>query len=118
MKTVLVLFTVLVAQLASAEVKNSAYEARHLSLIEQSVQKNCEIYTDLTQVSSTETVVRVDQGIQDVYFTTVLEARVRFDQGVWDDYTIIVESVLADAYDHSSQNWGIYSVNSVKCEVK
>lgn len=118
MKIVLLLLTVLATQMTSAEVRNSNYEARHLTLIEKSIQEKCGIPSELSQLSSTETIVNVDQGIQDVYFKTVLQGFMHVDQMLYDEYEITVESVLADMYDHDAQTWGTYSVEAVKCDMK
>lgn len=96
----------------------SGYEARHLEIIKKAIFTNCGHMSDLTQISSSETVIIVDQGIRDVEYVTQFSGVQRIDQGVFDVYKITVNSSFADMYDHSSRNWGVYSVETVKCELE
>lgn len=109
MKFSLMLFSFLFLQTAMAAIPGSNYELRHQDIIVNALEKDCGRFEDLQQISSQEVEIRIDQGIKDVKFTTVLHG---------DSYTITVESYLSDSYDHAAREWGIYSVDRVKCELE
>lgn len=115
MKTLIALLVVVASQVSLAAINYSEYEDRHQQLIKNAVEQNCGYAGTLEQVNSSQVTHRVDQGIEDVYYTTTLKFTVKIDQGVRDIYNVIVKSQLADAYDHNSKNWGIYAVDSVHC---
>lgn len=118
MKKALLLIGALTAQTSFATISNSSYEPRHEKSIETAILKSCGKMKDLTVISSQKEEVRVDQGILDVYYQTVLTAHQEIDQGLFDSYLIKVESQYADAYDHSSQEWGSFMVQSVDCQIQ
>ena len=115
MKTLIALLVFVASQTSVAAINYSDYEDRHQQIIKTAVEQNCGYAGTIEQVNSQQTTHRVDQGIEDVYYTTTLKLTVRVDQGVQDVYSVIVKSQLADAYDHNSKNWGIYAVDSVHC---
>ncbi len=115
MKTVLLTIALLTSQVTFATIKNSNNEARHQALIEAAIQDKCGSFYDLTQYSQTETSVRIDNGIVDIKFTTVMYGKSALDQYAFDEYKLTVESEKSDMYDHSSGNWGAYSITSVSC---
>ena len=100
---------------ASYVMAGSNYEVRHQSLVLQSLQEKCGFYGDVEVMSSTVEDIRIDQGIVDRKFTTVLRYKQRLDQMIFDTYEANVVSYLYDHYDHSTGNWGAYSVESVSC---
>ncbi len=100
---------------ATAGVHGSKFEAYQQKMITEVVAQQCGISSDLVQLSHTEVIDQVDQGIRDVYMTTVFEAKVRVDQMIFDSYLVKVNSVLADGYDHSNQVWGLFAVQNVTC---
>lgn len=106
MKKMLMVFSIVFAQVSVASIADSNYETRHLNLIEASIVNNCGNFRNLTQVDSKEEIIKVDQGIRDVKFKTTFTGTKRLDQVFFDEYEIIVESEYSDMYDHSSQNWG------------
>lgn len=106
------LFT-LTSTLSFASLRHTGYEARHIALIERAIVKNCGPMLGLDLISKFERVHRVDQGIRDVYYVTVLLG-VQNNVG----YKVKVESSYADMYDHSAQNWGLYTVDSVDCSIE
>ncbi len=122
MKTILLTtIALLIGTAAQAEIQNTQYDARHQAMLEKAVAKACNNYNDarkLVQISSSVVKHKVDQGITDLYFTTELELTIRIDQGVYDIYTVKAKTLLADAYDHTAQDWGIYSVESISCEMQ
>lgn len=118
MKKMLLIFSIVFSQVSLASISNSNYEARHLKILEASIYKNCGHFIKLTQIDSTQKVIRIDQGIRDVQFKTILTGIQRLDQGIFDEYEIVVESQFADLYDHASLNWGAYIVTSVTCSMK
>lgn len=93
----------------------SNFEVRHQSLVLQALQEQCGFYGDVEVMSSTVEEIRIDQGIVDRKFTTVLRYKQRLDQMIFDTYEANVVSYLYDHYDHSTGNWGAYSVESVSC---
>lgn len=116
MKAFLLAVALLASQTAFSEIKASTFEARHQSLIEKAVYDKCGLNGPMTLVSTTEKADRVDQGITDIYYTTELSVKSTVDQYVTFFSKVVVESVKFDMYDHSTQNWGAYSVTSVTCE--
>lgn len=93
----------------------SNFEVRHQSLVLQALQDKCGYRGDVEVMSSTVEEFRIDQGITDYKFTTVLRYKQRMDQMIFDTYEANVVSYLYDQYDHSAGNWGAYSVESVSC---
>jgi hypothetical protein len=118
MKTALFVFSMISFQVASAAIGGSDYHSRHQEIIEKFIRSECGIMRDLHQISSQEKVIVIDQGIRDVEYVTVLSGVQRIDQGIFDSYKIKVKSEFHDMYDHSSNDWGAYSVSSVTCELK
>lgn len=115
MKKSFLMLALLISQSSFAAISQSKLEDRHQGLIEEAITNNCGNFRELTQVSSTEEVIVIDQGIRDSRFVTVLSGLQRLDQNIFDQYTITVVSEYADMYDHETKNWGAYSVSSVKC---
>lgn len=118
MKKAIVLTVLIVSQFASAQIKNSQKEARHQSVVLAAVEQSCGTMNDLVEVAQKTEAVQVDQGVTDIVYTTVLTAKAPIDQLMTVDYEISVASKYTDAYDHSSGEYGIYSVESVICKQK
>lgn len=118
MKTILLTtIALLIGTAAQAQILNSEYDSRHQNMLEQASLKACGVYGGkLTQLSTSVVKHVVDQGIIDLYYTTELELTVKIDQGVYDTYQVTVKSLLASAYDHTAQDWGIYSVEAISCK--
>ena len=115
MKAFFSLALVAISFSATAEVRGSSFEVYQQKMISEVVANQCGISSDLSQLSHAEVIDQVDQGIRDVYMTTVFEANVRVDQMIFDSYLVKVNSVLADGYDHSNQVWGLFTVQNVTC---
>lgn len=115
MKAFFSLLLVSMAFSANAEVYGSKFEAYQQNMIAEVVAQQCGIVSDLSQLSHSEVIDQVDQGVRDVYMTTVFEGKVRVDQMIFDSYLVKVNSVLADGYDHSNQVWGIFTIQNVAC---
>jgi hypothetical protein len=117
MKQIIALFAgLLITTWAQARILGSNLELDHQALIESSIQKNCHLNPFiLEQLSSKEEAVKVDQGITDVYFTTILLMKVRIDQAVFNHYHVAVKSILFDQYDHKNKRWGAYSIDAITC---
>lgn len=113
MKFVLSLLVIVSGVFAQAQ--NSSFTPGQKMKIDTAITNSCGYMRNLTQVNNFEDVVVVDQGIRDVYFITVFEGERRLDQVYFDRYEITVKSVLVDAYDHESHNWGVFAVESVSC---
>ena len=118
MKKLLIGFIALTSVSAFASLSNTGYEARHITVVEKALEKNCGTFKNLELVAKSEEVIRVDQGIRDVYYTTVLTGDKRLDQNTFDTYEITIKSEYADMYDHTNKDWGVYSVTSVSCDLK
>lgn len=99
-----------------ANLQNSSYSPRHQQAIRTAIKVECGFEGIFKQESSKVEAVSVDQGITDYSFTTVLTYAHKIDQGVFDHSVITVYSHLSDMYDHEANDWGTYSVISVKCE--
>lgn len=115
MKFSLVLLSSFVALSATAKLQNANYEDRHAKLIEERIVSDCGYMRDLELVNFNVKTIRVDQGITDREYKTVLSGKQRMDQNIFDTYDITVESTYSDMYDHVNKDWGVYSVESVKC---
>lgn len=99
---------------ADAKIENSNLELRHQELIEKAIEAKCQLYPrGIVEVKTVVTPIRIDQGITDYQYETVLHLSVRVDQMLFDTYEVVVKSSYASAYDHARQEWGIYSVESV-----
>ncbi len=118
MKTTILALTLILSQASFAAIAESTYEVRHNGIIENAITENCGYFRDLTVVEAKSESIRIDNGITDVKFTTVLTGLQRLDQNIFDEFEITVESEYADMYDHSTQNWGAFSVSSVSCKMK
>lgn len=103
---------------ANALIVNSPLELRHQELIEQAVKTSCGIYQELTHVSYQQEIVKVDNGITDIYFDIQLETKDSDNPDQFYQFDINVKSVLSDMYDHNTGNWGAYSVLDVTCVQK
>jgi len=118
MKNLVFALTLISSNLTFASIANSSLEKKHQDVIEKAIEKNCGFFRDLTEVRSEATVIRVDQGIIDVKYSTVFTGLQRMDQNIFDTYIITVESDYADTYDHASKDWGIYSASNVTCTME
>ncbi len=106
------LSTVLLSTIAEAK---SQIDQRHQSAMSQAIENSCGYFRNLEVLSVTEEVIRVDQGITDVEYVTTLVGEQRLDQAIFNTYEITVKSKYFDMYDHATQNWGLHSVDSVRC---
>lgn len=118
MKTLLSLSFLILSQTSQAALLNSVFEVRHSNSIESAIESHCGSFRNLSVVDSKQEIINVDNGIKDIKFTTILTGLQRLDQNIFDTYKIIVESTYSDMYDHQSQNWGFYSVDSVSCTME
>ncbi len=114
-KFLTVAFVMMASSVGFAGIRNSSLEPRHQALIEQEVYKQCGISPVLTEVSVQQQPVAIDNGVIDIHYRIQLEGKVGIDQYMYDTYKIQVSSTLTDMYDHSTQNWGAYSVEVVNC---
>ena len=115
MKKTLIIAALIVSQNLFAEVLQSNYDKIHLAAIEQEIESQCGRFSNLTQLDNSEKLIQIDNGIVDTEYTTVLSGYKRLDQNIFDLYTITVQSKKYDMYDHKTQTWGSYSVESVTC---
>lgn len=115
MKFSFMILSSLFALSVSANLQNANYEDRHNKLIEKRIDSECGYMKDLELVNFSVKTIRIDQGITDREYTTILTGKQRMDQNIFDTYEIIVESTYSDMYDHANKDWGVYSVESVKC---
>lgn len=102
---------------AFASLENSAYTPRHQKTIRDAIVQTCLFRGEFTQKSTTAEEVHIDQGITDYDYTTVLTHQHRVDHEEFETFLITVKSHYSDMYDHEAQDWGAYSVSSVKCEL-
>ncbi|MCK6593921.1 MAG: hypothetical protein L6Q33_01870 [Bacteriovoracaceae bacterium] len=101
-----------------ASLTSTGYEARHVELLKTALDNSCGSFRNLEVLSKDEEIIRVDQGIRDVKYTTVLTGEQRMDQNIFDTYEIVIKSEYSDMYDHVNKDWGVYSVTSVNCVMK
>lgn len=48
-------------------------------------------------------------------FKTKFESVVRIDQGIFDIYHYVVNPNYTSQNDHSKKDWGVYTIESVTC---
>lgn len=118
MKTMFAAFMILISFSSLASIRDSKYDARHIKAIKSAILAKCGHMSNLAEVSSSEEIIRIDQGIRDIRFTTVITGVQKIDQGIFDNYRITISSYYSDSYDHSDRDWGSYSVESLKCELE
>lgn len=103
---------------ATIATANTHADPRHQSALFTAIENQCGSFRNLEITSVVEEQIRVDNGIMDVEFVTTLAGEQRYEQNMFDSYIIVVKSSYADMYDHTTKNWGAYSVNSVTCVLK
>lgn len=115
MKFSLIFLVSFYALTVSANIQHNELEQRHATLIKTSLDEACGLFRNLEIVSVSVKDIHVDQGITDKNFTTILTGEQKMDQNIFDTYIIEVQSSYSDMYDHSNKDWGVFSVESVKC---
>lgn len=115
MKKAVLTLSLLFTQLSFGAIENSTLNKKHQDLIEKAILNNCGNVIALAQLSSKGEETRIDQGIVDIDYVSILTGKVKFEQVIYDNYTITVESSYSDVYDHSNKDWGVYTVKSVSC---
>ena len=115
MKKYFMLIALFVSQVTFSEIKSSKNEIRHQVAIESAIVSACGNMTELTQVAQNEMLISIDQGITDIKYKTLISGFARLDQMNFDKYEITAQSTKADMYDHVEGNWGVYSVESIRC---
>lgn len=120
MKNVMISLAALFSFSTFASLENSKLELRHQDLIEKSIIEKCGLTRGMIyEVNTKVTELKIDQGITDYQFETLFEVHIRLDQNIFDEYEITIKSAYSDSYDHSSREWGIYSIESVSsCVMK
>ncbi len=114
MKSLILFFTALMSFSSLATIQNSQLELRHQNLIEKSIMDHCQLSNgSIVEINTKTTAIKVDNGITDFKFETLLEVHQRVDQNLFDVYKVTVKSSYASGYDHSSQNWGTYLVDEI-----
>lgn len=110
-----ILFVSLIFSLSSFA---NSLEPRHLRTIEKAISSECGPMFRLDLIKTKSTVLMNDNGNRVVGFVSKFDGLRRIDQGVFDSFEITVESTYADGYDHSARDWGLFSVDTVRCELK
>ena len=118
MKKMLFALSLITSQASFATILKSSLELRHQEVIEAAIEKECGYFADLTELKTDSEKVPVDNGIIDYKYSTLLTGLQRLDQNIFDRYSIVVDSDYSDMYDHSSKNWGVFSVSKVKCTME
>lgn len=116
MKAFALILILSISQIVSAEILHSNYEARHQELIEKAIAKEC--YLRIAKATQTENTVvtrKIDNGITDRTYTTSILVLAGVDEYHSEDWSVVITTQYADMYDHENKNWGVYSVESVKC---
>lgn len=111
-------FILLVSLLSSLSSFANSLEPRHSKMIEMAISSQCGRMFSLDLINTKSTLLMRDNGNQIIGFISKFEGARRIDQGVFDYLEITVESTYADGYDHSAGDWGLFSVDSVRCELK
>lgn len=109
---VLILSLSLLSLTARAQIANNNLEARHQELIKNAAIEQCGLTRGYVEiVKSTETAIKVDQGVTDYTYETVVAVNQRVDQLIYDTYLVTISSSYYDSYDHDSKNWGVYKID-------
>ena len=110
----------LLAMPAMAEIENSNFTPRHQAMIEAAVEAKCGFRSyGMAEVYTKATAHRVDQGIVDYKYETLLEVKSKIDQMQYDIYEVVVHSSYYSQYDHNAKDWGAYEIDSVSnCRFK
>lgn len=117
MKTLAFILATLVSVSAFA-IENSKLTKRHQEVIKKAVYESCSLHNAIfEEIKSIETPHRIDQGILDYSYVTILKAVNSLDDNTQVNYLLTVESYYSDSYDHNDRDWGIFLVNSVYCEL-
>jgi hypothetical protein len=111
-------FIPLVSLLFSLSSLANTLGPRHSKMIEKAISSECGAMFRLDLIKTKSTVLMNDNGNRVVGFVSKFDGVRRIDQGVFDYLEITVESTYADGYDHSARDWGLYAVDSVRCELK
>lgn len=94
-----------------AQVQPQALESHHQELIKNAAIEQCGMtrgYVEIVQ--STATAVKVDQGVTDYKYETIVAVNQRVDQLMYDTYLVKIASSYIEQYDHQSKNWGVYRI--------
>jgi hypothetical protein len=111
-------FLILLSLFSSLSSFAQPLELRHFKMIEKAITSHCGVMFRLDLSNSESTILMNDNGNKVIGFLTKFDGVRRIDQGVFDNLDITVESTYADGYDHSAREWGLYSVDYVRCELK
>lgn len=109
----LIVSSLIVLSGLTAQAQN--FTAEQAAVVQAAIVESCGYMRNLSQISQTVETVKVDQGVHDLYYTTVLTGERRLDQNFFDAYTITVQSSLTAGYDHQAKTWGVFSVQNVSC---
>lgn len=111
MKNMLVLLaTVLLSQSVFAQtISGSNYEQDHQDVIVEAITKHCSVpATALSQLSSNQKVIKIDQGIKDIEYTTEIRSR---------EYVITVISYYSNFHNPMNANhYTVIGLESSYCE--
>jgi hypothetical protein len=114
MKWMMILTSLLFSQMSLAQIAQSTLSPGHQKAIVEAVETRCAVAGSLTELSAIETErIHVDNGITDVRYLVQLSMMVRLDQNFFEERHISVRTLMSDMYDHQTQEWGSYSVESV-----
>lgn len=117
MKTLTFTFATLIS-LSAFAMENSQLNPRHQEVIKKGVIEKCSLnQASFKEVRTEASAIRVDQGIVDYDYFTILQVTDQLDQGLTERYQVTVLSQYFDQYDHSAQDWGTYRVTAVKCDL-
>ncbi|MFM6930391.1 MAG: hypothetical protein ACKOX6_18145 [Bdellovibrio sp.] len=109
-RTLVLLATVLLSQSVFAQtILGSSYEQDHQDVIIEAIGKHCSVpATALSQISTTQRVIKVDQGITDIEYTTDIRSR---------EYVITVVSYYSDFSNPMDGNhYSVIGFDSSFCE--
>lgn len=111
MKRILVLLaTALFSQSVLADtIRGSDYEQDHQDVIIEAIAQRCTVPASfISQVSSSQRVIKVDQGIRDIEYTTEIRSR---------EYVITVISYYSDFSNPMDANhYSVIGFDSSYCE--
>lgn len=95
-----------------AQLADSSLEARHQELIKNAAVAKCGLSRGNVEIVQNKTsTIKVDQGITDYTYETVVAVNQRVDQLIYDTYHVTISSSYYDHYDHNTKNWGVYQID-------
>ncbi len=97
--------------LLANQITHSTYDLRHQEKITQAISNKCNYFGNFFEESKTINTIKIDQGITDYQFTTVI--KIVSTNG---SRHAIAHSEYLDQYDTNLKTWGVYYITDIECQ--